>query len=386
MAVILGSLTALAPLSMDMYLPALPTLVANLHANPTVVQLTLTACLVGMAMGQFVAGPVSDARGRRAPLLTGILVYVLASALCAFTSSIWMLIVLRWIQGFAGAAGIVIARAVARDHYQAHDLTRFFAMLMLVNGAAPILAPIIGGQLLRFTSWRGVFIVLGALGVIMLSAVAFGLQESLPADRRVTGGLRRTVKVIGRLVRDQGFMAYVLAQSLVYAAMFAYIGGSPFVLQNLFGISPQGFSAIFATNSVGIILAGQVAARLSVRIGERKVLMAGLIAAATGSLVLLAMVLVHAPVPAVLVPLFVSVASVGAVGTTCTSLALQSHGQWAGSASAMIGTCQMLLGGLAAPLSGLGGTLTAVPLGLVITVCDVGALAAFLILRHRSES
>jgi DHA1 family bicyclomycin/chloramphenicol resistance-like MFS transporter len=378
MAVVLGLLTAVAPLSMDMYLPALPALVNDFRTQQSLVQLTLTACLLGMALGQLLGGPVSDARGRRRPLLMGLGVYVLASALCAVTPSIWGLLALRFVQGFSGATGIVIARAIARDHYAGHHLTQFFAMLMLVNGAAPVLAPIVGGQLLRVTSWRGVFVVLAVLGALMWLAVALGLPESLPPQRRLTGGLRKTVGVMGRLAGDRTFMGFVLAQSLVYAGMFAYIGGSPFVLQKLYGVSPQGFSAAFAVNSVGIILASQFAARQASRFGERRVLLGGLSMASAGGVLLLLAVAAHAPLYLVLPPLFFSVASVGMVGTTSTSLALQSKGESAGSASAMIGTCQMILGSLAAPLTGLGGTSTALPMGGVIALCDVGALAVFL--------
>ncbi|MCL6516806.1 multidrug effflux MFS transporter [Alicyclobacillus sp.] len=414
MAVVLGSLTALAPLSMDMYLPALPALVGDLRTQPSLVQLTLTACLLGMALGQLTGGPLSDARGRRMPLLVGLGVYVLASALCVAAPSIWALLLLRFVQGFAGATGIVIARAIARDHYTGHALTQFFALLMLVNGAAPVLAPIVGGQLLRVTSWRGVFVVLAGLGLLMWLAVAAGLPESLPRDRRLTGGLGKTVRVFGQLATDRLFMGYVLAQSLVYAGMFAYIGGSPFVLQRLFGVSPQGFSLIFAINSIGIITATQAAARQAYRFGERRVLLTGLSIASAGGTLLLLAVLAGAtgaasaatsgaaagvgaagaaaglssaaqsvPLWTVLVPLFLSVASVGAVGTTSTSLALQTKGESAGSASAMIGTCQMILGSLAAPLTGLGGSMSALPMGLVIAVCDVGALAVFLVLTRR---
>lgn len=385
MAVVLGSLTALAPLSMDMYLPALPALSRDFHAAASAAQLTLTACLIGMAVGQLFAGPISDARGRRAPLLVGMGAYVLASALCAVAPGLEALILLRFVQGLAGAAGIVIARAVARDHFSGHDLTKFFAMLMLVNGIAPIAAPVIGAELLRLMPWRGVFIVLAALGVLMWLGVALGLPESLPEAYRHTGGLRQTLQVMGRILRDRTFVGYVCAQAFVFAGMFTYIAGSPFVLQKLYGLSPQGFSAAFAVNSLGIMLFSQVGARLAIRHGEARVLRVGLTVVTAAGVLLFLASLTHAPLIALLVPLFFAIACVGLVSTTASSLALQNQAQAAGSASALIGTFQQLLGSIISPLSGIGGPVSAVPMGGVIGACDVVALLSYLLIVPRRE-
>jgi DHA1 family bicyclomycin/chloramphenicol resistance-like MFS transporter len=386
MAVVLGSLAAIGPLSMDMYLPALPTLAGDLHTSTSLAQASLTSCLLGLAIGQLFAGPLSDIRGRRIPLLAGLFIYAIASILCMFSSSIWMLITLRFIQGLAGAAGIVISRAMVRDLYSGLELTKFFSLLMLVNGVAPILAPIAGGQLLKITSWQGVFIVLFVLGILLLLAVLLGLKETLPPGLRSKSGIQHTLTTFGGLIRDRVFMGYALSQGLVIAAMFAYISGSPFVVQDIFGASPQLFSLIFAINSVGIIIAGQITGRLAGRISETKLLLIGLVLASLGGISLLIMTLIGAGLYGILMPLFFVVSSVGIVSTTSFSLAMQNQSRSAGSASALLGVLSFIFGGLVAPLVGLGGSGTAVPMGIVIAAADVGSLLCyfFMVLRKKN--
>ncbi|QSO52181.1 multidrug effflux MFS transporter [Alicyclobacillus curvatus] len=383
-AAILGFLSAVAPLSIDMYLPALPTLGRDLHAATSVAQLSLTACLVGLAVGQLLGGPISDARGRRTPLLIGTAVYTAASMLCAVTNSIYLLIILRLVQGLAGSVGLVISRAIVRDLFEGHEMTEFFALLMLVNGVAPIAAPILGGQILRFGSWHDVFIVLTALGCLMFISVWFGLPESLPKSKRQLGGIRHTSTTVGMLLRDKHFIGYSFTIGLVFAAMFAYISGSPFVLQGMFGLSPQMFSVAFATNGLGIIIAGQISARLSRRYGETKVLVGGLMLACAASLVFLVMLALKAPLTGVLPPLFFIVCTVGIVGPTATSLAMQEQGNRAGSAAAVIGVPQMLMGAITAPLVGIMGSHADMPLGVVVLLCDVAAALCYVVLVRLS--
>ncbi|MDX6732677.1 MAG: transporter, family, multidrug resistance protein, partial [Baekduia sp.] len=262
---VLGSLSAFGPLSIDMYLPALPAMADDLHAAPSLVQLTLTACLLGLAAGQLVGGPISDARGRRGPLLAGLAVYVVASALCALAPSVGVLIALRFVQGAAGSFGIVIGRAVVRDLHEGREAARLFAALILVNGVAPILAPVIGAGILHVTSWRGVFAVLAVIGAGLLVVVAAVLGETLPAADRHAGGLRATLRTFRELLGDRGFVGCVLSAGLAFAAMFAYISGSPFVLQDVYGASPAVFAVLFGINGLGIVLAGRLSSRLSER-------------------------------------------------------------------------------------------------------------------------
>lgn len=386
MIFVLGSLSAFGPLSLDMYLPALPALADDLQTSTAMAQFSLTACLLGLSLGQLLAGPLSDVRGRRMPLMIGLGIYTVASLLCAMAPSIYTLVLLRFVQGAAGSAGIVISRAIVRDMYSGTALTKFFSLLMLVNGAAPILSPIFGGQLMRFTSWKGVFVVLALIGLIMLLAVLFGLPETLPAHRRSRGGLKNTLSTFRRLVSDRLFIGYALSQGLVVAAMFAYISGSPFVLQNLYGVSAQMFSLIFAINGLGIILAGQVTGRLAGRIGETRLLISGLALAVVGGITLLAAILFGAGLAVILPPLFIVVSCVGIVSTTGVSLAMQNQGQSAGSASALLGVLSFIFGGIVAPIVGVGGSYTAVPMGIVIAAAEVGAILCYVCLVRRKKA
>ncbi|HEY3481018.1 MAG TPA: multidrug effflux MFS transporter, partial [Streptomyces sp.] len=246
---VLGGLTALPPLSMDMYLPALPQVTDALHSPAATVQLTLTACLLGMALGQLVVGPLSDRWGRRHPLLTSMAIYVVATAVCAFAPSAGLLIAFRLVQGLAGAAGIVIARAVVRDLYDGVEMARFFSTLMLVSGAAPIVAPVIGGQILRLTDWRGVFAVLTVIGVLLTLVVWRWLGETLPPKARHSGGMAQTFGAMRGLLADRVFAGYTLAGSFAFATLFTYVSASSFVIQDIYGASPQTFSLLFGLNS-----------------------------------------------------------------------------------------------------------------------------------------
>ena len=286
MAIVLGSFAAIAPLSTDMYLPSLPALAEDLQSNTSVAQLTLTANLLGLGLGQLWLGLLSDQRGRRMPLIISLSVYCLSSVLCTAAPSIELLILLRFIQGVSGAGGMVISRAIVRDIYSGSELTKFFSLLMLINGAAPILAPVVGGQLLQFTSWRGIFIVLSILGILMVAAAIFSIQETLSQENRIAGGLKSTLLTLKNLLRDRIFIGYVLTQGFVLAAMFAYISGSPFVIQNIYGASPQMFSLIFAVNGLGIIMASQTTGRLAGRIKEKTLLKFGLCVATFGGVLL----------------------------------------------------------------------------------------------------
>lgn len=364
-ALILGALTAFAPLSIDMYLPALPALRSEFHSSESLVQLTLTACVIGLGFGQLIAGPLADRLGRRGPLLVGLIVYALASVACAFAPSVPALIVLRLIQALAGSAGLVISRAVARDLFSGKALARFFSMLMLVNGLAPILAPVLGGQLLRFTSWRGVFVVLTVLGAALLLLCLFALPETLPKVRRTSGTLAATMRTYLRLLTDRGLVGCVLVAGISFGALFTYVSSSSFVFQSVYHLSAQQFSFVFGANSIGIVAFGQLNGRLVNRFDPRRLLATGLgIAAVSGALLVLA-VLTGAGLFAVLIPLLFSVSSIGMIMPNATTLTLSNYPDAAGSASALLGFGQFLIGGVSAPIIGLGGAST-VPMALAI--------------------
>jgi MFS transporter, DHA1 family, multidrug resistance protein len=384
LVVLLGALSAFGPLSMDMYLPGLPSMARDLSAPAWAAQLTITTSMLGLAGGQLVAGPISDALGRRRPLLAGVAAYAAASLLCAMAPTIWLLLAFRLIQGAAGAAGIVIARAIVRDVHEGIAAARFFALLMLVGGLAPILAPIAGGQLLHVTDWRGIFLVLAGIGALLVLAAWWMLGETLAPQARHGGGLVATLGVFGGLVRDRAFLGYTLAMGLSFGAMAAYIAGSPFVLQDIYGVSPQLFSALFALNAVGIIAASQISRTLVERLGPRRLLVAGVSIGALGGLGTLASVVLDAGLAGLLPSLFVLVASVGLVLPNASALALADHPRTAGSASALLGLSQFAIGAMAAPLAGVGGSHTALPMAILAAVLPVAALACLGLLARPS--
>ncbi|NJP51481.1 multidrug effflux MFS transporter [Streptomyces sp. SBST2-5] len=380
---VLGGLTATPPLAMDMYLPALPEVTRSLHAPAATVQLTLTACLAGMALGQLVVGPMSDRWGRRRPLLAGLAVYVVATVLCAVAPTVQLLTVCRLVQGLAGAAGIVIARAVVRDLYDGVAMARFFSTLMLISGMAPIVAPLIGGQILRVTDWRGVFVVLAVVGALLGLVVWARLPETLAPGDRHAGGAGEALGAMRRLLADRAFTGYLLAGGFAFAALFAYIAASPFVVQEIHGASPQTFSLLFGLNAVGLVTVGQVNGRILVgRVRLDRVLAVGLtvvVLAATALLLLSLGVFGFTGLFPVAAALFVLMSAMGITLPNTQALALMRVRHGAGSASALLGTSSFLIGAIASPLVGIAGEDTAVPMAvvqlgaaLVATVCFLG--------------
>lgn len=382
LVLVLGSLTALGPLTVDLYLPALPQVGADLHVSQAVTQLTLTAFMIGTAVGQLAIGPLSDTLGRRRPLLTGLTVYAVASAVCALAPDPAVLIGMRLIQGLAGAAGIVIARAVVRDLYDGLAAARLLSSLMLVSGTAPILAPVLGAQLLRLTSWRGVFVTLTLLGLAILAATAALLTETLPATHRRHGGLPTTLRTMRDLLRDRRFTGYLLTGSLGFAALFAYIAGSSFTLQRLYGASPQTYSLLFALNSTGMVATGRLNGKLLLgRFPSHRVLATGLAVLGTaGAALVLLVTTTHAGLPWIATALFLTACPIGMILPTTTALCLQRAPHAAGSASALLGTAQFLMGALAPALAGLGNQTAALPMAASVLGLALAAIGCFLAL------
>ncbi|ANP54691.1 DHA1 family bicyclomycin/chloramphenicol resistance-like MFS transporter [Streptomyces griseochromogenes] len=391
---VLGGLTATPPLAMDMYLPSLPEVTRSLHAPAATVQLTLTACLAGMALGQLVVGPMSDRWGRRRPLLSGLAVYLLATALCAVAPNVETLVAFRLAQGLSGAAGIVIARAVVRDLYDGVAMARFFSTLMLISGLAPIVAPLIGGQILRVTDWRGVFVVLTVVGAALAALVWLRLPETLPPAERphsrlrpsgvtpIGGGVGEALRAMRGLLADLPFTGYMLTGGFAFAALFAYISASPFVIQEIYGASPQTFSLLFGLNSVGLMIAGQVNGKVLVgRVSLDKVLATGLaliVLATTALLLMTAGAFGEVGLAPVAAALFVLMSAMGLTLPNAQSLALLRTRHAAGSASALLGASSFLVGAVASPLVGVAGERTAVPMALVQLAGALVAAACFM--------
>ncbi|MGV9317643.1 multidrug effflux MFS transporter [Streptomyces sp. NPDC003660] len=379
---LLGALTATTPLAMDMYLPSLPEVTRTLHAPAATVQLTLTACLAGMALGQLVVGPMSDRWGRRRPLLTGLAVYLVATALCALAPTVETLVAFRLAQGLAGAAGIVIARAVVRDLYDGVAMARFFSTLMLISGVAPIVAPLIGGQILRVTDWRGVFVVLTGIGAVLTALVWLRLPETLPPAERHRGGVKESLRTMRGLLADLPFTGFLLTGGFAFAALFAYVSASPFVVQEVYGASPQTFSLLFGLNSVGLVIAGQINGKLLVgRVRLDRVLGCGLaviVLAASALLLMATGVFGEVGLAPVAAALFVLMSAMGFTMPNTQALALLRTRHAAGSASALLGTTSFLIGAVASPLVGIAGEGTAVPMAVVQLAAALVAGACFM--------
>lgn len=377
--VILGSLTAFAPLSIDMYLPAFPALETHFGASAGAVQGTLAAFFIGLAIGQSVHGPLSDRLGRRLPMVAGTLVYVAASIAAIFAPDIETLSVLRFIQALGGCAGIVIARAMVRDLFDERDSARVFSLLMLVMGLAPILAPMLGGQLLAIADWRWIFAVLAVFGAACLAAVLLALPETLPAESRQRGGIARILHAYGRLLADPVFMGFSLASGFLMAGMFAYITGSPFVFITLHGVSPQDYGLLFGLNALGLIATSQINLRLLRLYSGRQILTVVMIAQALAAVTLAGVTLAGpAQLVLILVPLFVCIASLGFVSANAAAAAMSRAGANAGIASALIGVLQFALGALGGAFVGLFDDGTAAPMG-----CTIAGLSLTGLLAHR---
>ncbi|QFR63490.1 Bcr/CflA family efflux MFS transporter [Schleiferilactobacillus harbinensis] len=367
--ILLGVLSAFGPLSMDMYLPALPEVASQLHTTSAAGQLTITSCIFGLAAGQIIVGPLSDRWGRKLPLLAGVGLFTLTSFLIPFTTSIWPLIILRLFQGIGGSAGQVLSRAVARDLFSGPQLGRFLGILMSINGIFPIIAPLLGGAVLSFTDWRGVFVILGAIGLILFLWTWWGLPETLPADRRTATGFAAFTQM-SELFKDRPFMGYMLSQGFVYGALYVYISGSAFAFETVFHFSPQVFSIIYAINGAGMIVATQFAARGLNDQNGRKILGGSILTAAIASTLLLFGISQWPSGLLLAGGLVIIISLVGAVNTTATTLALGNEAQHAGAASALLGLGMNAIGGLMSPVVGLFGTRSSLPMVALIMVCE----------------
>lgn len=357
LVLVLGSLIAIGPLTIDMYLPALPAITADLETTSAAVQLTLTGTLAGLALGQLLIGPLSDAVGRRLPLLAGIALHILASLLCVVAPTVQVVGVLRVLQGLGVAATSVVAMAVVRDLFSGAAFARLFSRLMLVMGAAPILAPTLGSGLLRWSDWRGVFVALAVFGLLLVVVAAVGLRETLPAERRRHGGVAAVGRDYRALLRDRTFVGLVFVAGLAMAALFAYVAGSSFVFQQRYGLDEQQFGLAFGAGAVGLITATQLNVRLLRRYTPQRILVTALAVGTAAGLVLLSFAATGVGgLAAVLASLWVVLAAAGLAMPNAPALALSRHGEAAGTAAALLGAVQFGVGALAAPLVGVLGT------------------------------
>lgn len=373
LVVFLGMLTAITPLATDLYLPALPIMPGELNTTASNIQMTIGIMTFGVALGQLFGGPISDTMGRKLPLIIGNLLCVISGIICAYAPSIEILLLGRFLQGLTGSIGVVIAKAIARDFASGQELTKLFALLMMVNGLAPVLAPLVGGQLLLFTTWRVIFVILAVFSAILLVGSLL-FHESLPNEKRITGGIGAAAKNYLKLIKDKPFLGQTLIQLFAFGAFFSYISGSSFVYQNIFNLSAQEFSYLFGINSCGIIVASAISGRVSNVITSKQLLTFSLWQLTIGSLLFLVAMIFEWSIIPVTTILFFTVCTVSLFGSASFSMAMTNYGKMAGSASAILGFASMFSAGIVSPLVGIGGDHTGIPMGITMLVCAVLSL------------
>lgn len=373
---ILTALTAIAPLSIDMYLPGFPAMVTELGATSSAIQLTMTTFLLGMAIGQLVIGPLSDALGRRLPLIAGSVLCLAATVVCAVAPDATLLAVARFAAGFGGAAGIVLARAMISDTAEGPAVARLLGVLSVIGVIAPVIAPLAGGAMTT-GGWRAVFWVLAALLAVLLVGVLIWGRETLPRERRTRGGLKAVFASAGEVLRNRAYVGYVLVFGFSFAALFAYISASPFVIQTMLGFDAGTYSLLFALNAVAITATSAAAAALAGKVELRRMIGIGLTVAVVAAFVLLLLALSGVPTLPTLIAFGVLQASMGFIFGNATTLAVGQAAEHAGTASAFLGFLQFILAAATAPVVGLAGEASAVPMGIAMVVAMIVAVWAF---------
>lgn len=377
----LALMASFGPLSIDVYLPALPEIGADLSAVDSLVQMTLSAVVVGLALGQLVIGPLSDRYGRRVTLLTGISLFIVTSIICAFAPSIGTLIAARFLQGFSAAAGQVVGRAIVRDIFEFHEIARAFSLLMLITVAAPIFAPLLGGQLVRFMPWRGIFLVLAGIGIALALIAALMLPESHPQRLRSRGGVAVIWSGFTSVFRDQVFNGAVAVHGTIFASIFVYISIIPFVLQQQYGLSPTAFSVMFSAGGLGLIIGNRISALLLRTLMPVQILMFGLFAIAVGTAGIIIGAQAHLSLWGLMVPMFGVLISLGMLVPNTTTIAMIRHPTHAGTASALLGTFQFAFAAVGGLLASLGGT-SAAAMGAVMAILVVTAHGVYWTVLH----
>lgn len=383
----MGVVSATGPLSMDMYLPGLPEMQRAFHSSASTLQLSITFCLIGLAVGQLIVGPISDRIGRRVPLVVGFGLYAVTSLMLIFTTNIYLFIGIRLIQGLASSTGQVLSRAVARDLFNGHELTKFYAMLMAVNGAFPIIAPIIGGALLSIVQWQGIFVLLFVIGILVMVGVLCTLPETLKVTNNEVLTLGQTFKGLGAMFGKRQFILIALTQGLIFGALFSYISASSFVFQTYFHMTVGQFSLLYAINGLGIILGNNLPGYLPEQIKDSDILNGGLIGGMFAGVLLVGSLLLRPMAILVIIPLFIVVFCVGVVNTVATSMAMSLGGRTnAGAASAVLGLLMNIIGALASPLAGIMGTQSYAPLAWLIFGFEFLGLILFQLTRFGAKS
>ena len=376
LVLLLGVLSAFGPFVVDLYLPSLPQLASFFETSASMTQLTLTTAMIGLAVGQLLLGPLSDKFGRKIPLIISLVIYIISTVLIVYAPNIESMIVLRVIQGLSSAGSVVISRAVATDLYRGREMTRFFGLLMTINGIAPIISPILGSLLLEYISWKGVFVFLALIGLVVLF-FCFRLKESLSVENRLQGSIFATFSTFGVIIKNRLFMSYVGIESFLLGAMFAYIAASPFILQSFYGLSAFIFSLCFGANGAALVIGANIGGKLP----NRKALAIGVFAFVVDALYTIAVLIIQPHWLFVEIGFFTMLLLMGVAFPAISSLAMESERQYAGSASALLGFAPFFLGGVVSPLVGIGNIFYST--ALVILACGILALAIYWAIRHK---
>lgn len=387
LAFLLGMLAIMGPLNIDMYLPSFPQIAGDLEVSASLVQLSLTACMVGLAAGQIIVGPISDSKGRRKPLIISITLFAVASLVCAIAPNITTLIAGRFLQGLTASGGVVLSRAVVRDVFTGRELTKFYALLMMILAAAPMLAPMAGGAilLLPFATWHTIFYFLSLLGLIIVLVVTFKLTETLPPEKRIPSSIKDSIRTMGNLLKDRSFIGYAVIVGFVHGGSFAYVAGTPFVYQGIYGVSPQLFSILFGINGLAIMAGSSIVGRFGEKFHERKLLQIAVITAVGTTFFILLMTVIEGPLALLVILIFIYMTTMGMTLTSSFSLAMEYQDHRAGSASALLGLLPLLIGSTVSPLVGINET-TGIPMGAILFITSAIGLTAFFTLTKRQTA
>lgn len=359
--IVMGMLSAFGPFITDFYLPALPIITTFFGTSVSMIQLSLTAGMLGLGVGQLLIGPLSDKYGRRPLILISLLVFMISTIACIYSKHIELFIIFRLIQGFAGAGGVVISKSVAADLYKGKELTKFFSLLMIVNGLGPIIAPVFGGFLINVTTWQGIFWTLFILGFILF-IFNLNTKETLPTEKRSNGDLLETFTNFGPIFRNRQFMYYVLAQSFAMGFMFSYIASSPFIFQEHYHLTPVLFSICFALNAFGIMIGSWFVSLFT----EKKALIIGGIGLSSFGILLAAILLSNGNIVLLESIFFIQMVCLGMILPTTSALGLNLVRENNGSASAILGFLPFLSGSIVSPLVGLGNIIYSTSIAIVI--------------------
>ena len=376
LVILLGVLSAFGPFVVDLYLPSLPQLAQFFATTPLMTQLTLTTAMIGLAVGQLLLGPMSDKFGRKKPLILSLVIYIISTVCIIFSPNVETMIVLRVVQGLSSAGSVVISRAVATDLYRGREMTRFFGLLMTINGIAPIISPILGSLLLEYVSWKGVFVFLALIGLVVL-VFCFRLKESLMPENRLSGSILSTFSTFGIIVKNRLFMSYVGIESFLLGAMFAYIAASPFILQSFYGLSAFAFSLCFGANGAALVIGSNIGGKLP----NRTALSLGVLGFFVAALYTIALLLIQPYWFFVEIGFFSMLLMMGLTFPAISSLAMESERQYAGSASALLGFSPFFLGGVVSPLVGMGNIFYST--AVVIFICGLLTVGIYLMIKNQ---